>query len=101
MLFFQVYRGVGGEGGIRTLGTREGSLDFESETGVFQNISAGLRLHGILLYYLHILVFFVSPNRSRIHTIAKLKALKKALNLDPRHEVSDVHRQVTQSITAA
>jgi hypothetical protein len=54
-----------------------------------------------LLYCLHIFVFFVSPNRSRIHTIAKLKALKKALNLNPRHGGSDVHRQITQSITAA
>jgi len=91
----------GGEGGIRTLGTREGSLDFESETGLFQHISAGLRLRVILLYFLHILVFFVSPNRSRIHAIAKLKALKKALNLDPRHEGYHVHRQITQGITAA
>ncbi|MGB5536563.1 MAG: hypothetical protein WBN08_11765, partial [Thiogranum sp.] len=39
-----------------------GSLDFESETGLFQHISAGLRSHGIFLYSLHILVFFVSPN---------------------------------------
>ena len=61
------------------------TFDFESETDLFQPISAGLRLHVILLYFLHFHVFFVSPNRSRIHTIAKLKALKKALNVEPFH----------------
>jgi len=91
----------GGEGGIRTLGSREGSLDFESETGLFQPISTRLRLNAILLYYLLILVLFVSPSRSLIHTIAKLKALKKALHLDPRNGGYHVHREITQGITSA
>jgi hypothetical protein len=91
----------GGEGGIRTLGTREGSLDFESEPALFQPISTRLRLHAILLYCQYIFVFFVSANRSLIHAIAKLKALKKALNWDPRNGGYRVHRQVAQGITAA
>ena len=61
----------------------EGSLDFESGTGLFQHIPARLKIHYMLLYWKHIPVFFVSPNRSLLHPIAKLKALKKALNLIP------------------
>gem|GEM_PF-4467088 len=57
------------------------SLDFESETGLFQHISARLRQHDSLLYFIHFHVFFVSPNRSRIHTIAKLKALNSGFAL--------------------